>query len=160
MATIEEVETYWNNRPCNIKHSNKSVGTPSYYKDVRRRKYKVESHIPKFASFKKYRGKDVLEIGCGIGTDAESFTQAGANYTGIDISAESVIIAQKRLPTANISVANIETWCSDKKYDLIYSWGVLHHTPNIHSALANIRKMLRPGGEIKMMVYSTWSWKN
>ena len=160
MATIDDVKKYWDSRPCNIRHSNKDVGTPEYFKDVRNRKYRVEPHIPKFASFKKYRDKDVLEIGCGIGTDAESFVQAGANYTGIDLSDESIEVARKRLPDSNIFSANIETWCSDQKYDLIYSWGVLHHTPNLHLALANVRKMLKPGGELKMMVYSTWSWKN
>jgi SAM-dependent methyltransferase len=157
---IGVVRNFWNARPCNIKHSDKTVGSTKYFNEVTERKFKVEPHIPTFASYAKYNGKRVLEIGCGIGTDAEQFLNAGAIYTGIDLSQESVDVTLQRLPCANIKVANIEEWCSDEKYDLIYSFGVLHHTPNIHKALANIRTMLKDNGEIKFMLYSQNSWKN
>lgn len=157
---IRAVRNFWNARPCNIRHSNKTIGSEKYFQEVTARKFTVEPHIPKFANYGKYKGKKVLEIGCGLGTDAEQFVKAGAKYTGIDLSTESVEIAKQRLPGEDIKVANIEEWCSDEKFDLIYSFGVLHHTPNIHNALANIRKMLAPGGEVKFMLYSTNSWKN
>ncbi len=157
---IGVVRNFWNARPCNIKHSDKTVGSTKYFKEVTERKFKVEPHIPTFADYQKYNGKKVFEIGCGIGTDAEQFINSGAIYTGIDLSKESVDVALQRLPNANIKVANIEEWCYDEKYDLIYSFGVLHHTPNIHKALANIRTMLKDDGEIKFMLYSQNSWKN
>ena len=157
---IGAVRNFWNTRPCNIRHSNKTIGSEKYFQEVTARKFKVEPHIPKFANYGEYCGKKVLEIGCGIGTDAEQFVKAGAIYTGIDLSNESVKIARQRLPGEDIKVANIEEWCSDEKFDLIYSFGVLHHTPNIHDALSNVRKMLAPGGEVKFMLYSTNSWKN
>ncbi len=157
---IEVVRNFWNKRPCNVRHSAKKLASSEYFSEITNRRYKVEPHIKEFADFEKYEGKKVLEIGCGIGTDAEQFVKAGAQYTGIDLSDESVKLTKERLPGANVMVANIEEWCSDQKYDLIYSFGVLHHTPNIHNALCNIRKMLSPGGELKIMMYATNSWKN
>ena len=67
--SIDEVRSYWNARPCNIRHSTAPTGTREYFDQVESRKYKVEPHIPNFAEFDKWNGKKVLEIGCGIGTD-------------------------------------------------------------------------------------------
>jgi ubiquinone/menaquinone biosynthesis C-methylase UbiE len=63
---------------------------------VERRKYTVEAHIPRFAEFSSGRGKSVLKVGCGIGTDAKNFAAAGADYTGIELSSESLAITRQR----------------------------------------------------------------
>ena len=162
--TIEKVYEFWNNRPCNIRHSQKEIGTKEYFEEVTKRKYFVESHIINFADFKKYNNKTVLEVGCGIGTAAHSFIENGAIYTGIDLSDKSVEIAKKRLEVfnlkGNIYQMNIEDIDAiEYEYDLIYSFGVLHHTPDIKKSIKNIHKMLKPGGEFKMMLYARNSWK-
>ena len=104
-----------------------------------------------------------MEVGCGIGTAAQTFTENGAIYTGIDISETSIDIAIKRFQVFNLygdlSVQDIETYKSSNKYDLIYSFGVLHHTPNINIAISNIYNMLIEGGEFKLMLYAKNSWK-
>ena len=84
--SLEVVEQYWDTRPCNIRHSDKEVGTLEYFEEVEKRKYFVEPHIPTFADFQSWREKRVLEIGCGIGTDAINFAKNGAIYTGIELS--------------------------------------------------------------------------
>jgi nucleotide sugar dehydrogenase len=163
---INEVYNFWNDRPCNIRHSNKEIGTKEYFEEVSKRKYIVEPHIIDFANFKEYNGKDVLEVGCGIGTAAQSFIENGANYTGIDLSDRSIEIAKQRLDIFNLSgklfQANIEELndIENKEFDLIYSFGVLHHTPNIDVAIRNIFKMLKVGGEFKLMLYAKNSLKN
>ena len=163
--SIDSVYKFWNDRPCNIKHSSKEIGTKEYFQDVTSRKYFVESHIIDFAEFKKYKDKHVLEIGCGIGTAAQSFIENGALYTGIDLSDKSIDIAKKRLDVFGLSgslfQANIEEMSNvnDTKFDLIYSFGVLHHTPDINKSISNIHRMLKPGGEFKMMLYAKNSWK-
>ena len=163
--SISEVYNYWNNRPCNIRHSKKEIGSREYFEEVTQRKYLVEPHILDFAKFQKYKGKDVLEVGCGIGTAAHSFIEAGANYTGIDLTDASIKLAKQRLKVFDLSgrliTGNIEEInnIDYKKFDLVYSFGVLHHTPNITKAIENIYNLLKPGGEFKLMLYAKNSWK-
>ncbi len=94
---IADVQKYWNDRPCNIKHSNRPVGTKEYFDEVEQRKYFVEPHIPKFAEFERWKGKNVLEIGCGIGTDSVNFARHGANLITTELSSASLDICQQRL---------------------------------------------------------------
>jgi SAM-dependent methyltransferase len=166
--SIDSVKQYWNNRPCNIRHSNLEVGTKEYFEEVSKRKYLVESHIPGFAEFEKYNNKRVLEVGCGIGTAAHSFIENGAHYEGIDISEKSIEVAKQRLQIfqlkGNVYVENIENIsefqsANQASYDLVYSFGVLHHTPNMELALDNIWNLLKEGGEFKLMLYAKNSLK-
>lgn len=163
---IEDVKQFWNSRPCNIRHSNKAIGSKQYFDEVEQRKYFVEPHIPKFADFEAWKGKSVLEIGCGIGTDAVNFARAGAIYTGIELSEESLGIARDRFKLFNLegsfllgNAENLELNANNNKFDLIYSFGVLHHTPNISNALSGVKKLAHKNSIIKIMVYAKNSWK-
>jgi SAM-dependent methyltransferase len=164
---IEDVKNYWNTRPCNIRHSTAEIGSKEYFDQVEARKYMVEPHIPSFAEFDKWKGKKVLEIGCGLGTDATNFARAGAIYTGLELSEESLKLAKKRFEvfglTGNFIVANAEVFPQeilDQKFDLVYSFGVIHHTPNPANVMKNVKKILAPDGEFRLMMYSKNSWKN
>jgi ubiquinone/menaquinone biosynthesis C-methylase UbiE len=164
--TINEVENYWDSRPCNIKHSNAEVGTIEYFNEVERRKYFVEPHIVDFANFDNWSGKKVLEVGCGIGTDAVNFARNGAVYTGIELSKESLTLAKKRFELFNLTgtflkgnAEELDNVLEDVKYDLIYTFGVLHHTPNLSLALKQIRNYCHEKSTIKIMVYALNSYK-
>ena len=163
---IDDVKQFWNSRPCNIRHSNKKIGTKEYFDEVEHRKYFVESHIPKFADFENWKGKTVLEIGCGLGTDAVNFARAGATYTGVELSEESLEIARNRFNLFDLKgsfllgdAENLESILNGKKFDLIYSFGVLHHTPSIVNALSGIKKLAHENSTLKIMVYAKNSWK-
>jgi len=93
---IARVRDYWNDRPCNIRHSTAPIGTREYFDQVEARKYFVEYHIPGFAEFERWRGKKILEIGCGIGTDTINFARAGAQVTTVDLSDKSMELARQR----------------------------------------------------------------
>jgi 2-polyprenyl-3-methyl-5-hydroxy-6-metoxy-1,4-benzoquinol methylase len=165
---ISKVSDYWNARPCNIRHSPKPVGSREYFDEVEARKYFVESHISRFAEFEKWRGKKVLEVGCGIGTDTISFARAGAHVTAVDLTEKSLAVARQRAQVFGFEdrirfiQANAEKLSETvpvEQYDLVYSFGVIHHTPNPGRVLDEIRKYVGPGSTLKVMVYHTWSWK-
>lgn len=165
---IEQVEEYWNQRPCNIRHSPSEVGTRQYFDEVEARKYFVEPHIPRFADFRRWRGKRVLEIGCGIGTDTINFARHGAMVTAVELSQRSLEIARQRAEVYGLENrirfyrANAEKMTQVvpvEPYDLIYSFGVIHHTPEPEQVVDQIRHYVRPGGTIKLMVYNRYSWK-
>ncbi len=163
---VAQVRDFWNRRPCNIRHSPRPVGTREYFDEVERRKYFVEPHIPGFAQFERWRGKRVLEIGCGIGTDSINFARAGADLTVVDLSEKSLEICKKRFEVygerARFYHGNAEELSSFlpvEPYDLIYSFGVIHHTPEPSRVFEEIKKYCHPDTEIRVMLYSKWSWK-
>jgi SAM-dependent methyltransferase len=167
-TSIGQVHGYWNTRPCNIRHSPQPVGTREYFDEVEERKYFVEPHILRFADFDRWRGKRVLEIGCGIGTAMISFARAGAQVTAVDLTEKSLELARRRAEVYGLAdrvkfyQANAEE-LSDvvpvEKYDLIYSFGVIHHTPNPARVLQQARKYMHAGSTLKVMVYNHYSWK-
>lgn len=166
--TISDVQRYWDARPCNIRHSPKPIGSKEYFDEVEARKYFVEPHIPGFAQFERWQGKRVLEVGCGIGTDSVNFARAGAELTAVDLSGESLRVARQRAEVMGVAhrirfvQANAEELTDvlgGEAYDLVYSFGVVHHTPHPGRALDEIRSLTVPGGTLKLMVYHRRSWK-
>ena len=164
--TLKDVKNYWNNRPCNIRHSKKEIGSKEYFNDVEHRKYFVEYHIPKFAEFDKWKGKKVLEIGCGIGTDSINFVKAGAKLTCIELSEKSLELCKKRFEvfglTADFYSGNAEELSKVvpiEEYDLIYSFGVIHHTPTPQNVFNEIKKYMNENTEVRIMMYAKHSWK-
>jgi 2-polyprenyl-3-methyl-5-hydroxy-6-metoxy-1,4-benzoquinol methylase len=165
---VTKVHDYWNARPCNIRHSPRPVGTREYFDEVEARKYMVEYHIPEFAEFERWKGKKVLEIGCGIGTDTISFARAGAQVTAVDLTEKSLEVARQRAKVFGFEdrvrfyQANAEKLSETvpvEQYDLVYSFGVIHHTPHPEAVLEEIRKYVTPQSTLKIMVYNRWSWK-
>ena len=159
----DRVRTYWQAEPCGTSTTTAEPGTAEFYADVERKRYELEPFIPGFAEFERWRGKRVLEVGVGLGTDFVRFARAGANATGIDLTEAAVAAVRDRLVLegleADLLVADAEELpFPDGEFDLVYSWGVLHHTPGTDRALAEVRRVLRPGGQARIMLYSRRSW--
>jgi len=165
---LEVVRDYWDGRPCNIRHSRKPVGSLEYFEEVTTRKYFVEPHIPGFAEFARWNGKKVLEIGCGIGTDTIQFARHGANVTAVELSEVSLGIARRRAEVYGLgdrikfyagNAEELTRIVPVEPCDLVYSFGVIHHTPHPERVIEQIRAYVRSGSTIKLMVYHRHSWK-
>ncbi|MBF0233639.1 MAG: class I SAM-dependent methyltransferase [Desulfamplus sp.] len=167
IPTIDNVRKYWDNRPCNLRHSNAPIGTKEYFDQVEAKKYFVEPHIIQFSEFERWKGAKVLEIGCGIGTMAISFARAGAQYTGVELSRESLELTRKRFELYGLAgdfyIGNAEElsqFLPLQSYDLIYSFGVIHHSPHPEHIMAQIQKYMNPESEFRFMLYAKHSWKS
>ena len=166
-VSIETVADYWNRRPCNIRHSPREVGSRAYFDEVEERKYFVEPHIPGFAQFANWRDRRVLEIGCGLGTDAVNFARAGADYTGVELSEASLALARRRFEMFGLkrrlvqcNAEQLDQVAEPASYDLVYSFGVIHHTPDPSAVIRQARKAIKPNGEFRLMLYARNSWKD
>jgi SAM-dependent methyltransferase len=167
MSDIETVKKFWDDRPCNIYHSDHVLGSREYFDQVELRKFQAEPHILNFSEFSRWRGQRVLEIGCGIGTMAVNFARFGAHYVGVELSERSLALAQQRFDVYGLhgefflgNAENLVDILPAQQFDLVYSFGVIHHTPRPELVLDSIRSFLRPGGVLKIMVYARNSWKN
>ena len=165
---IDAVRDFWNARPCNIRHSPKEVGTREYFDEVERRKYFVEPHIPAFAEFARWKDRKVLEVGCGLGTDTVSFARAGAHVTAVELSQKSADLARQRVQVygledrVTIHVGNAEelpSLVAPQTFDLVYSFGVIHHSPHPRRIVEHLRRYMTAESELRLMVYSRISYK-
>ena len=166
---ITAVREYWNRRPCNLRHSPAPVGTREYFDQVEQRKYFVEPHIPGFAEFPRWSGRRVLEIGCGLGTDTINFARAGAQVTAVDLSDRSLELARQRAQVFGVAdrvhfvaadAERLSQFVAPEPYDLVYSFGVIHHSPHPDRILREIRThFVNAASTLKVMVYHRWSWK-
>lgn len=158
-ATLKErVRAFWQANPCGIKFADAEPGTRRFYELVEAHRYATEWHIPLAADFAGTRGLKVLEIGCGLGTDGAQFAAAGAVYTGVDLTGAAVELARRRFGLFNLpgtfATADAEKLdFKDESFDLVYSHGVLHHTPDTQKAINEVHRVLRPGGRAIVMLY-------
>jgi ubiquinone/menaquinone biosynthesis C-methylase UbiE len=159
----EAVRDHWEADPCGAKLSSAEPGTAAFFAEVERTRYELEPFIHEFAQFSRWKGRDVLEVGVGLGTDFVQFARAGANAVGIDLTDAAVALVDKRvrlegLPVKVLSADAESLPFDDRSFDLVYSWGVLHHTPNTERAIAEVHRVLKDGGEARIMLYSRRSW--
>lgn len=149
----EDVRAFWEAEACGER----------YGPEHDRLRYELEPEILTFADFESAKGKRVLEIGVGMGADLLRWARAGATTTGVDLTMRAVTLTQERLDLegfrADIRVADAESLpFSDGQFDVVYSWGVLHHSPDPGQALAEAQRVLAPGGLLKVMLYHRRSW--
>src|SRR5688572_16141442 len=154
----ERVRAFWQEHPCGTKFADAEPGSRRFYELVEEHRYTKEWHIPDAAGFGKTKDLAVLEIGCGLGTDGAQFAKAGAHYTGIDLTGAAVDLARRRFELFDLRgsfrVADAERLdFPDNTFDVVYSHGVLHHTPDTAAAVREIHRVLRPGGRAVVMLY-------
>jgi len=156
----KQIKIFWDQKPCGTFGNIPDEPGLDYFEKLRFRRYKLEPFIKKMARFNDWRGKRVLEIGCGVGTDALEFVKSGALYTGIDVSSKTVELAKKNFELSGFSSQNIILADAENlpfkngSFDFVYSWGVIHHTPNMNLAISEISRVLKEDGKFCIMLYN------
>jgi len=158
----ERVKSYWERRPCGMV-DDLELGSEAYFRRIEEHRYTTERMIRDVAELERWSGMSSLEVGVGQGTDLVQFARAGAQAAGVDLTEAGIALARQRLAQerldGDLRVADaVELPFADSSFDLVYSWGVLHHMPDPGLALEEIHRVLKPGGEIRLMLYSRHSW--
>jgi ubiquinone/menaquinone biosynthesis C-methylase UbiE len=154
----QHVREYWNAHPCGTQFTHLEWGSKQFFDEVERFRYEIQPFMRSLMEFDNFRGKRLLEIGCGLGTDLLQFARAGAVATGVDLTPASIELVKKRFALEGIpvdaQVADAEHLpFEDNTFDVIYSFGVLHHTPNTQKSIDEVYRVLKPGGRILIMLY-------
>lgn len=157
-----KVRDFWDETPCGTSHGRGFEGSLEFFEEIEKKRYELEPFIHQCAQFTCWHGKKVLEVGCGIGTDFLQFARAGADLYGIDLSPHSIELVNQRLKLYSVKgcVLNGDAEnlpFEDNTFDLVYSWGVIHHTPDTQKAIDEIHRVLKPGGKAIVMIYHKFS---
>lgn len=164
MSTLAEeklrAREQWSQDPCGAEYNREhELGTREFFDFVERHRYtEYAPWMPHLMEFDGFGGKRLLEIGCGMGTDLLQFARGGAVCTGIDLTPRSVEITSHRFAlygaagTFMISDGERLPFRSET-FDVVYSNGVLHHTPDTAGAIREVHRVLQPGGIAKVMLY-------
>jgi len=157
----QRVHDFWNEASCG-EDLYLSGSDREAYETQARKRYELEPYILEFAGFDRAKAKRVLEIGVGLGADHQRFAQAGADLYGIDLTERAIEHTQRRLAafglTSRLAVGDAEQLdFPDGYFDRVYSWGVLHHSPDTPKAVMEVWRVLKTGGEASVMVYHKWS---
>lgn len=164
---IETIRTYWNERIHDLEMTEHPVGSPEFFADLDDYRFDKLRYLPRLVPFDRFKGRRLLEVGCGIGTDLVRFAKGGAQVTGIDLAERSVELARTNARLngvegqVDLEVANGEAMpFEDETFDAVYAHGVLQYTADPARMVGECRRVLRPGGEAIFMVYNRVSWLN
>lgn len=149
-----KVAGFWNAEPCGSRYLGEEIDFERHAAE----RYRLEPYIPAFAQFASSAGLRVLEIGVGMGADYEQWLKSGAIATGLDLSESSVRRARQRCEQAGLKSdlrrADAEHLpFPDDSFDMVYSYGVMHHSPDTQKCLDEAWRVLRPGGTARIMLY-------
>lgn len=163
---IDEIQRYWNHRIHDLEMTDEPVGTLAFFDDLDEYRFDKLRYLPELVDFSGFRGKQLIEIGCGIGTDLVRFARGGARVTGVDLAPTAIDLARKNLALHGVTaedlrVANGEALpYPDASFDVVYGHGVVQYTADAPQLIRECHRVLRPGGTAIFMVYNRVSWLN
>jgi ubiquinone/menaquinone biosynthesis C-methylase UbiE len=141
------------------------VGTKGFFEDLDEYRFDKLRYLPEVVNFNLYAGRSVLEVGCGVAIDLVRFAQGGAEVTGVDLARQSIDLAKKYFEhcglNGDLRLGNGEELdFPDDSFDVVYAHGVIQYTANARKMVDELRRVVKPGGEVIMMVYNRISWLN
>jgi ubiquinone/menaquinone biosynthesis C-methylase UbiE len=156
---------YWEAEPCGIRYG-AGDDRLAWFREISRTRYEQVPYLPAFARFPEAKGKQILEIGVGLGSDFLEWCRHAECATGVDLTQAAIGLVRERLrlegiPDARYVLRTADAEAlpfSDDSFDIVYSWGVLHHTPNTERAYREVFRVLKPGGQMRTMIYHRRSW--
>jgi len=165
VAKVDEVRQYWEKHIHDLEITRHPVGSRGFFDDLDQYHFEKLHHLLRLVDFNGYRGKAVLEVGCGAAVDLARFARGGAVCTGVDLAASAIELAkanfQQQGLSADLRVANGEALpFPDNTFDLVYAHGVVQYTADPRRLVAEVRRVLKPGGEAIFQVYNRISWLN
>ena len=161
--TIEAVRTYWNQRIHDLEIVRHPVGTAGFFQDLDEYRFEKLHYLPRLVSFSGFRGRSLLEIGCGTGIDLSRFAAGGAVCTGVDLSQTAIDLAKRNFEQkglrADLRIMNGEALeFPDGVFDVVYAHGVLQYTADAQALIDEARRVLKPGGLFIAMAYNRRGW--
>lgn len=163
--TTADVRNYWDQHIHDLEITRHPVGSPGFFADLDEYHFEKLHHLPRLIDFSGYRGRRVLEVGCGAGTDLVRFARGGAIVTGVDLSASAIALARENFRQqeleADLREADGEHLpFPDDSFDFVYAHGVVQYTADDRALVDECRRVLKPGGEAVFQVYNRVSWLN
>jgi SAM-dependent methyltransferase len=164
-ATTADVRDYWNQHIHDLEITSHPVGSPGFFADLDQYHFEKLHHLLRLVDFNGFRGRTVLEVGCGAGTDLVRFAQGGARVTGIDLSPSAIALARQNFAQhgleADLREADGEQLpFPDNAFDLVYAHGVVQYTAQDQRLVDECHRVLKPGCEAIFQVYNRVSWLN
>jgi len=164
-ATTADVKDYWNRHIHDLEITRHPVGSPGFFADLDEYHFEKLHHLLRLVDFDGYRGKQVLEVGCGAGTDLVRFAKGGAHVTGVDLSSSAIALARQNFAQhgleADLREADGERLpFANDSFDLVYAHGVVQYTPDDRALVRECHRVLKPGGQAVFQVYNRISWLN
>jgi SAM-dependent methyltransferase len=165
VATIDEVRAYWDAHIHDLEITRHPVGSRGFFEDLDAYHFEKLHHLLRLVPFDEYRGRRVLEVGCGAGVDLARFAKGGAEVTGVDVSASAIALARTNFSQQGLAgefhVANGEKLpFGDNAFDLVYAHGVVQYTADPQRLVDECRRVLKAGGLAIFQVYNRVSWLN
>jgi SAM-dependent methyltransferase len=157
------VRAYWNTRIHDLEMTAQPVGSREFFDELDEYRFDKLAYLPKIVDFGGYRGRRLLEVGCGIGTDLVRFAGGGAKVIGVDLSETASRLAKSNLEQHSVTGAvlvgdGMSLPLPDESVDVVYAHGVLQYAANPRGIAEEARRVLKPGGAAIFMVYNRVSW--
>ena len=164
-ASIDRIRAYWNEHIHDLDVSTHEPGSPGFFADLDEYHFEKLHHLLTLVDFEGYRGRRVLDVGCGAGVDLARFARGGAQAFGVDLAESAIALARKNFEiqglAADLRVANGEALPFDAdQFDLVFAHGVVQYTADGQRLVNECRRVLTPGGLAIFQVYNRRSWLN
>jgi len=163
--TTAAIRAYWNVTIHDLQITKHAVGSPDFFADLDKYRFDKLHHLLRLIPFREYRGRRVLEVGCGEGTDLVRFARHGARVTGIDIADSAISLAHQNVRQqglhAHLLIADGERLpFADRSFELVYAHGVVQYTADGQRLVEECGRVLKPGAQAIFQVYNRLSWLN